>query len=269
VDAAGIRVVTGYDPADLSAGEVPELMVDTLRASVAGTAVGAADTLAEDVEAVRSAIPEEHRRQFDELLEEARATCRIRDERGYLNDAWACGIARRAILAAGERLVNAGRLESGWHAFDFTPPELISALRGGPAPSANAAARMSRIVTTVLGEMFAKRDVTAATSSVEGFPASPGEAVATARIILDPGDISRVRQGDILVARATGPSLNALLPLIRGIVTDRGGTLSHAALVAREYGIPAVVGCGNATVSIPDGARIRINGTTGVVEILS
>jgi rifampicin phosphotransferase len=78
-----------------------------------------------------------------------------------------------------------------------------------------------------------------------------------------------VRKGDVLVARATSPSYNALLPLISGIVTDRGGTLSHAAVIAREYGIPAVVGCGNATELIKDGMRIRVNGSKGTVDLLT
>ena len=60
-----------------------------------------------------------------------------------------------------------------------------------------------------------------------------------------------------------------MLPLIGGVVTDRGGTLSHAAVVAREYGIPAVVGTGNATELIKDGARVRIDGATGTVELFA
>jgi pyruvate,water dikinase len=57
--------------------------------------------------------------------------------------------------------------------------------------------------------------------------------------------------------------------MLGAIVTDRGGQLSHAAIVAREYGIPALVGTGNATRTIPDGARVRVDGSTGTVEVLS
>jgi pyruvate,water dikinase len=81
--------------------------------------------------------------------------------------------------------------------------------------------------------------------------------------------MARVRQGDVLITRSTAPSYNALLPLLSGIVTDRGGTLSHAAVVAREYGIPAVVGCGNATELIRDGQRVRLDGARGTVEVLA
>ena len=104
---------------------------------------------------------------------------------------------------------------------------------------------------------------------MSGFAASPGQVTGIARLVLDPADMARVRKGDLLITRATSPSYNALLPLIGGVVTDRGGTLSHAAVVAREYGIPAVVGTGNATELIKDGARVRIDGGTGTVELFA
>jgi pyruvate,water dikinase len=265
----------------------------------------AKDTLPADVARVRAAIPAEHHARFDALLSEARSTYRVRDERGYLNDAWSAGIARRALLAAGERLVAAKKLLDPSHVFDLTPQEIASALAGGAAPAAAdvaayseyrttkttsdappvvgltpsgppppawlpaPAARMATIVATVMNEMFARREGGIKEKKITGYAASPGDVVGTARLVLTAADMADVRQGDVLITRATSPSYNALLPLIRGIVTDRGGTLSHAALVAREYGIPAVVGCGNATELIPDGATVRIDGTTGTVQIVS
>ena len=303
VDAVGIRVVNGYDVAESPLDDMPQVIVDTIRASAKGASVQS-DTYAADLARIRALVPQQHQQQFDELLSEARLTYRLRDERGYMNDAWSTGITRRAILAAGERLVANGRLQQPANAFDLTHAELISALRGGPSPSAEevaaytnyrttkttadappivgfapsgpppaewlppAAARMARTVEIVLGEMFAKRDGAKVGEPVRGFAASPGDVVATARLVLDSSDFSKVQAGEVLVTRATGPSYNALLPLLKGIVTDRGGTLSHAALVAREYGIPAVVGCGNATQIIPDGAKIRIDGTTGTVHVI-
>jgi pyruvate,water dikinase len=84
-----------------------------------------------------------------------------------------------------------------------------------------------------------------------------------------PEDFDRLQQGDVLVARTTGPAFNVVLPLLGAIVTDRGGQLSHAAIVAREYGIPAVVGTREATVKFTDGARVRVNGDKGIVELLA
>ena len=81
--------------------------------------------------------------------------------------------------------------------------------------------------------------------------------------------IARLRQGDVLVTRNTGPAFNVVLPLLGAIVTDRGGQLSHAAIVAREYGIPAVVGTREATSKFPEGSRLRVNGDEGIVELLA
>ena len=72
----------------------------------------------------------------------------------------------------------------------------------------------------------------------------------------------------MLVTRNTGPAFNVVLPLLGAIVTDRGGQLSHAAIVAREYGIPAVVGTLEATTMFADGARVRVNGDLGIVELV-
>ncbi|HET7710531.1 MAG TPA: PEP-utilizing enzyme [Thermoanaerobaculia bacterium] len=303
----GIRVATGYDVADMTLGEMPDLIVKTIRAEVEREdAVATGDEAFQSaLSRVRERVPEQHRVQFDQLLEEARFTYRIRDERGYLNDAWSTGIARRALLAAGERLRAKGKLLDASHAFELTPKEVGDLLAGRPGPTAEevaehaayraghttndaprflgnppqppppaewlppAAARMSRIVGIVLGEMFAVKETVKEGRVITGYGASPGQFAGTARLVLQPADMAKVRGGDILVTRSTAPSYNGLLPLLRGIVTDRGGTLSHAALVAREYGIPAVVGCGNATERIADGAQIRIDGATGSVEILS
>jgi pyruvate,water dikinase len=81
-------------------------------------------------------------------------------------------------------------------------------------------------------------------------------------------DFGRIQDGDILVTRATTAAFNIALPLLSGIVTDRGGLLCHAAIVSREYGIPGVVGTANATTQIPDGARIRLDGGAGTVTVL-
>jgi pyruvate,water dikinase len=89
-----------------------------------------------------------------------------------------------------------------------------------------------------------------------------------ARRVNGPADFDRILQGDVLVTEATTEAFNILLPLLGAIVTDSGGALSHAAIVAREYGIPGVVGTRDATVQIPDGARVRVDGGTGEVTVL-
>ena len=304
VDAVGIRVATGYDFADLTLAEMPDVLVGTIRAALKPSGESANDVVQRE-QAIRERVPAEHRAEFDALLAEARHTYRMRDERAYLNDAWSTGVARRAMLVAGERLAARGRIHERDHVFDLAPDELLSMLRGGSGPSPDDvtewyvwrtthsmddappflggtpsgsppadwlpphAARAARAVDICMAEMFAARTQQESASRLSGYGASPGSITGTARLVIHPQDMARVQKGDLLVTRSTAPSYNALLPLLAGIVTDRGGTLSHAAVVAREYGIPAVVGCGNATEKIRDGMTIRIDGAAGTVELVA
>ena len=103
---------------------------------------------------------------------------------------------------------------------------------------------------------------------VRGTPACAGVHEGTARIIDGSDEYDRLQPGDVLVSRSTGPAVSAVLPLIGAIVTDHGGVLSHPAIVAREAGLRCVVGCGDATTRIPDGARVRVDGAAGSVTIL-
>jgi pyruvate,water dikinase len=103
---------------------------------------------------------------------------------------------------------------------------------------------------------------------IEGFPGAPGEIQGPARVIIDHKDFPKLKTGDILVCPYTSPAWTPIFPKIKGVVTDSGGMLTHAAITAREYGIPAVVGTWVATTAIKDGDVIRIDGTNGVVEIM-
>jgi rifampicin phosphotransferase len=105
-------------------------------------------------------------------------------------------------------------------------------------------------------------------SALEGAGASPGVAEGTARVVAGPDDFSRVASGDILVTTMTTPAWTPLFPSLGGLVTETGGILSHAAVVAREYRLPAVVGAAGATTAIRDGMRVRIDGTAGTISIL-
>ncbi len=98
-----------------------------------------------------------------------------------------------------------------------------------------------------------------------GTPGSAGTATGTARVVRGPDDFVRVRPGDILVCPFTDPAWTPLLRLAGGVVTETGGALSHAAIVAREHGIPAVLGLSGALTAIPDGTAITVDGATGAV----
>ncbi|MBV9819000.1 MAG: hypothetical protein JOZ07_11715 [Solirubrobacterales bacterium] len=103
---------------------------------------------------------------------------------------------------------------------------------------------------------------------IKGLPASPGVVEGTARYVAELDEFDKVQEGDILVCRMTNPAWVVLFTKIKGLVTEAGGAVSHPAVVAREFGIPAVVGTGNAGERIATGDRVRVNGATGVVEIL-
>lgn len=102
-----------------------------------------------------------------------------------------------------------------------------------------------------------------------GLAASPGVIEGPAKLVESLAQFDEVKEGDILVCRMTNPAWVVLFTKISGLVTDAGGTVSHPAVVSREFGIPAVVGTSTATHEIKTGDRIRVNGSTGIVEILT
>jgi pyruvate,water dikinase len=259
----------------------------------------------DEVAAVRDLVPAGRRGDFDDLLAEARLAYRVRDERGNFGDAWAAGITRRVVLAAGERLARAGVVDEPAHLAEAGYDEMRSLIAGRGGPSAGelaaraafraahraadappflgdppsppppldglppAVARLMRALDAAIGALFTPSDAESEARVVRGTGASPGVAVGTARVLSGPGQLHRLRTGDILVTGSTTESFNIALPLVGGIVTDAGGLLSHAAIVSREYGVPGVVGTRDATVLIPDGARVRVDGAAGEVEVLS
>lgn len=101
-----------------------------------------------------------------------------------------------------------------------------------------------------------------------GTPGSHGAVTATARVVRSPSDFPAVRTGDILICPYTDPAWTPLFAIAAGVVAETGGALSHAAIVAREYGIPSVLGVADATNRIEDGRRIALDGTAGSVSLL-
>jgi len=95
------------------------------------------------------------------------------------------------------------------------------------------------------------------------------EKQKSVRIIHDLSEFGKLKQGEILVCKYTDPVWTPLFTIAKAVVSDTGGPLSHSAIVAREYNIPAVLGCGNATKVLSDGQEIIVNGDEGIVQIVS
>jgi pyruvate,water dikinase len=118
-----------------------------------------------------------------------------------------------------------------------------------------------------MGELFGSSAAPHEENVLRGLAASGGVYEGPVRLIAGPSEFDRIVQGDVLVTESTSEAFNILLPLLGAIVTDSGGLLSHSAIVAREYGIPGVVGTRDATDRVPDGARVRVDGDAGEVTV--
>jgi len=307
LDEYGYRLVTGYDFCDLTLRELPHILLSSIAARIEGHAT-LQDTDTEAAAArLRNRVPAAARAEYDRLLEEACAAYGFQDENLGITELWPGGLMRRVLLAAGERLVSRGLLLRPEHLLDATPAEVVALLGGpGTAPAGDELARRAEErrllnleeVPAQLGEpeapppadvlppacaramfglMFylthlnadAARRSQATQETLGGHGVSGGRYEGRARIVRSAVDFEQIESGDVLVTRTTSPGYNVLLPLLGAVVTDRGGALCHTAIVAREFGIPAVVGTGDATARIPDGARIVVDGDRGVVEILA
>ncbi len=126
---------------------------------------------------------------------------------------------------------------------------------------------MKKRVMGVKTEMFIAYMDDQSGNSLKGVAASPGKVTAPACVLHGPQDFDQMRPGDILVAGTTTPAWTPLFTMAAAVVTDIGGPLSHGSIVAREYGIPAVMGTGLATKRIKSGQTITVDGNQGLVEI--
>jgi pyruvate,water dikinase len=307
LDLVGYRLLDGFDISGRYALELPDALVRAIRSLVEGsdtTDAGTGGDGDDHIAGIREQVPDDHRATFDELLGEARLMYRIRDERGVFSDIWASGIMRRAVLAAGRRLAGRGLVRDPEHLIDAGFDEMVALLAGAGGPSADTLAqraarrdafsakdappslgpppppppdpsglppgpaRVMQAAGIALGALFGSSETPHEEHVLHGLAASGGVYEGLARRASGPSQFDRIQQGDVLVTESTTEAFNILLPLLGAIVTDSGGLLSHSAIVAREYGIPGVVGTRDATDRIPDGAKVRVDGDAGEVTIL-
>jgi len=303
LDLVGNRLIDGFDIAEPTALELPDALIRAIRIAVSGEVRAASDVDARIAE-VRAKVPAAHQAEFDELLGEARLMYRLRDERGVYSDIWASGLMRRAALAAGRRVASRGRIATPQHMLDASLDEMCALVAGTGGPSADelakraeyrathtakdappflgppappppdlaalppAVGRLMRATSIALHEVFGSSEAQHEEKVLYGLAASKGCYEGPARRVSGPSEFGRIVKGDVLVTESTTEAFNILLPLLGGIVTDNGGLLSHAAIVAREYGIPGVVGTREATERIADGVLVRVDGDAGEVVVL-
>lgn len=302
----GFRLVSGYDLSQQYARETPHVLVDSLRSALSKAAKAKEprkpalrervpaehhaefDELFEEANLMnrlrderalycdiwisgilRRAVLEAGRRLVERgALEKAsdlieatvpEMTSLLRDDgKGPAKDALADRARARATLNEKE------------------PPPFLGA-PPGPMPALSLypeALRVVRRIEDVIVNglyMDAIPDKAAAAEDavvVRGLGVSKGVYEGRACVIRDPKDLDRVAPGDVLVASATSPAYSRAIAVVGAIVTDRGGALTHAAIMTRELGIPGVVGTREGTRKIKDGARVRVDGTSGEVTIL-
>jgi pyruvate,water dikinase len=177
--------------------------------------------------------------------------------------AWAAGSEGRGpgywppIVARRKKIMEAAR--------NWSPPPALGAV---PEAITEPLTIMLWGITTERVQEWASPDGQGS-STLTGFAGSPGTVEGPARVIRDVGQISELQEGEILVAAVTSPSWTPVFGKVAAAVSDIGGIMSHAAIVSREYGMPAVVGTGDATSRIKTGDRLRVDGDSGTVEILS
>ncbi len=281
---ATVRAYTGMegaDPEDEHSARIAERdrLVMKARDSIAG-------------------YPRAVRERFDETLLLAQQGSRLQEDHAYWIDQRSNACAHYVAMEAGRRLVDAGALKAPSDVFHLGLNEIletldrlssgdIADLTGVVQERAADLAHWSQVeAPTEIGvrPIGGRPDTVTARgqsrffgtpteqgddpSTVNGTPASPGVAEGIARIIITLADTGKLSPGDVLVAPTTSPPWTPLFRTASAVVTDAGGVLSHCAVVAREYGIPAIVGTGVGTARIKDGQRVRVDGDAGEVRIL-
>jgi pyruvate,water dikinase len=204
------------------------------------------------------------------------------EDHNYYTDQCLTAASRARWLAIGRHLQSQGLIDAADDVFYLERPELIRALEGHLVPDkprlaqrrAELAAIRRAVPPPVLGKPPAVSDAplpeglhATELRVLRGVAASPGSYRGRARVIDTIEQAASLQPGDVLVCRTTTPAWTPFFGVIAALVTNGGGALSHSAIVAREFGIPAVIGTINGSVSIKDGATVTVDGTNGIILI--
>ncbi|WP_246606871.1 phosphoenolpyruvate synthase [Paractinoplanes toevensis] len=291
LDRHGMRCVGEIDITRPRWSEEPDTLLPLILANIRNFEPGAHRRLFEEGRAAARAAEEDFLARLRELPDgEAKATevaamiDRLRTFAGYREYPKYFMMCRYfvwklALLDEADRLVDAGVLRERTDIYYLTLPELGDVTRTGRADHelidrrkdefrAYEALTPPRVYTSdgeVVTGSYPHDGVPA--GALVGLPVSAGTVEGRARVVLDMAEAD-LEPGDILVTPHTDPSWTPVFVTVAGLVTEVGGQMTHGAVIAREYGLPAVVGVVDATRLIPDGRRIRVHGTDGYIEIL-
>jgi pyruvate,water dikinase len=282
------HTVYNLDFADPVPADDPDPLLDAVGFHLTGGADpharqrATADRRDRQTRVIRTVLDPARRAVFDGLLRFAQETGPVREDAlGDMGLAWPA--MRRMLLELGDRLVASGVLTDRADVFWLRHDELLA----GRADAAAIADRkalwrgrrqaiapqvlpvgswMDRLLTRVLPA--ADQHQAGPTIRGVGVGAGSGRITAPARVLSGPADFAAMRPGEVLVARITTPAWTPLFAMAAAVVTDVGGPLSHSSIVAREYGIPAVLGTGAATNRIRTGQQVRFDGDAGTVTLL-
>ncbi len=292
-------LVSRYDVDGFTLGERPDIVFATI---MGARELASSDATDRHTATVRQLVPAAHRDEFDRLLASARSALDLRDDNGPVTAEWTVGLLRRALLEVGERLVAAGRVGDRNLVMELLPAEALggdiaglpdeSVLRArlairqmqrtlapppllGPAEVAPplsvlppALAEMVGTVQTVVRHMG--MDGGTLSSGMHGAGIGNVSFTGIARVAASPEEaLDRLAPGEVLVVACTTPAYNLVLSFAGAVVTSAGGPMSHAAVIARELGIPAVIGARRALSDIPNGALVEVDPVAGVVRVLS
>jgi len=232
--------------------------------------------------------------QFEAMLAAAQVGLLLTEDHGFYIDAYAVSLLRDLLSEMGRRLVADGVLDDADDVLmltyddlrvaaldlpgtdprtlveqrratlaayaDVAPPPALGTTPAGPPPD-------SSLIRMAMKSAGAP-EPSSEPGVVTGFAGSAGRVTGVARVVRSLADADALRPGDVLVAETTAPPWTPLFAVAVAVVTDSGGILSHSAVVAREYGLPAVVGARTATTAIPDGALVEVDGDGGTVRVV-
>jgi pyruvate,water dikinase len=257
---------------------------------------------ADEARRLLASRPEADRKRFERVLARAREAYPALEDRVWVTFSVQAALLRDLALEIGRRLVDRGQLTAVDDVFFLETDDARSALFDGadrretagvakgrrawamahPGPYAYGdpppgeppfdllpppARLVNQGVLWGLAQLFGEPRAARDEGVVAGTPASAGRYTGTVRLVMGEHQFSKIRAGDVVVCPTTSPAWSVVFPSMGALVTDGGGILSHPAIIAREHGIPAIVGTGNATAVLADGQRVTVDGTTGVVEV--